>query len=680
MKVKYRVLSVILSFMMFFMVGCTETINPDLPYVIQGAKVLRKPSDYEISDLVDGNSEYFYNLFAGNVMTQLYEVYSNLSDFVDSSNIDSSEENSQSILTNTNLANYSEENKKYINDSIRYNIESISTITNDDGTSATIVINFDGWDFSFENYVPSNSGTLLEAWAYLYSLALINNNNLYDDNISTYTYNELENKLTITIPTSAFENFYNSVTDIFGSPKDYSSYYYGTEITFEDDANKTLYFSSPYYQQYVAGESVTAVNDYQDALEYAVYLFVLGYDYENADGTENTEDAPYFDFDIIPEQTTESGFTINVPKVYVNGWEDEAIPVAEALQQVKDLYADLGVYIGVSGTNKEQIKRFILDKVIGVPKDSGGNYDSSFEIQIVNTTNNSTDRSTMEMDRCYEQVVTNIIEYACDQVLIGGADGDGEVNIDEPFPISEIVDYQGDTFLVRRKDESSVNENGDLSLDHVPEAQYQCISLELRPEDVGENVSLKEISLSLQYYDTGTTDRSLQYLDEIVINVGINYFDSSTNTLYQYEPTRKVIEYSEAITTRDDPDKNLVLFTDFEYASDYEGLVGIEPIPAKMSFDNNIDNGVLNASVNGEPVEDGVNVIKIDGSSPARRYYRMNDSSSYGQYATFNPDMFAGKTDYIEIYFDVEKVKGLENINYNFKVGINWIATDAYQQ
>ena len=73
-------------------------------------------------------------------------------------------------------------------------------------------------------------------------------------------------------------------------------------------------------------------------------------------------------------------------------------------------------------------------------------------------------------------------------------------------------------------------------------------------------------------------------------------------------------------------------------------------------------------------------VIKIDGSSPARRYYRMNDSSSYGQYATFNPDMFAGKTDYIEIYFDVEKVKGLENINYNFKVGINWIATDAYQQ
>ena len=56
----------------------------------------------------------------------------------------------------------------------------------------------------------------------------------------------------------------------------------------------------------------------------------------------------------------------------------------------------------------------------------------------------------------------------------------------------------------------------------------------------------------------------------------------------------------------------------------------------------------------------------------------MNDSASYGQYATFNPDMFNGKTDYIEIYFDVEKVKGLEDINYNFKVGINWTTTDYW--
>ena len=58
----------------------------------------------------------------------------------------------------------------------------------------------------------------------------------------------------------------------------------------------------------------------------------------------------------------------------------------------------------------------------------------------------------------------------------------------------------------------------------------------------------------------------------------------------------------------------------------------------------------------------------------------MNPSSSYGQYATFNPDMFAGKTDYIEIYFDVVKDKNMLNKNYNFKVGVIWVSTDSYKK
>ena len=262
--------------------------------------------------------------------------------------------------------------------------------------------------------------------------------------------------------------------------------------------------------------------------------------------------------------------------------------------------------------------------------------------------------------------------------MIGGTDGDGEVNIDEPFPISEIVDYSGNTFLVQQTDESPVNEFGDLSLEYVPEAQYQCISLELLPDQVGEDIYLKDLLLTFQYYNTGTTDQSLTYLDEITINVGINYYNCTENTLTQYSPTRVTIENSNVLTTGDDPDKNLVYFANSEYLEGYDGIIQIDPIPARMSFDNNIDNGVLNARENGEEIEEGVSVIRIDGESQARKYYRMNDSASYGQYATFNPVMFNGKTDYIEIYFDVEKVKGLEDINYNFKVGINWTTTDYW--
>lgn len=681
MKRKYRVFSVILCCLMFFLVGCDGTTgvgDSGTPYIVQNVKVLRKPSEYEISDLVDGNSEYFYNIFARMIINNLFGVYYSISNFND---IESEIEGSQRIEEILEGISFPEEQRIYYDDSIRYTIQSIKTTTNDSGTSVTIVANLDGWKFSFKNYADGNSGILLDAKNYIYSLALLSG--VYDsDSISTYNINSEQNTITITIPVDAYENFYGSATDIFGLPGDYSKFYYGDKVNFQDDATKLHYYSSPYYQQYVeglSGDAITALDDYQDALEYAVYMFVLGYDYENADGTENEEDAPFFDFEIKDETIQKDGLTIKAPKVYVGGWDISAVPIAEALQKAKDLYADLGVYVGLSDSNKEQVKRFILDKIIGISKVNGV-YDSSFDIKFIqeNETGNISE-TTLELDRQYEQVIENIVNYACEQVLIGGVEGDGEVNIDEPFPISEIVDYGGNTFLCQRTDNSAVNEFGDLSLEYVPEAQYQCMSFELLPDQVGDDVTLQDIILAFQYYDTGTTDRDLKYLDEITINVGINYFDSSTNQLFQYDPTQITIEYTDVLTTGDDPDKNLLVMSASDLVAGYPGIVSMDPIPAKMSFDNNIDNGILNCSVNGVEIEEGVSVIKIDGASPARKYYKMNDSVTYGQYATFNESMFAGKTDYIEVYFDVVKEKGLENINYNFKVGLCELATNYWE-
>ncbi len=667
MKVKYRVFSSILCLMMLFMVGCTTNWATGEPLVAQNIKVLRKLSDYNISDLVDGNSEYFYNLFSYYILSNLYGVYADLSNF----------DTPAEILADTVLENMTSNDKLLLNDSIRYSIESITT---DNSNNTTITLDLNAWSWGFENYVSSETGTLADARNYIYALAIMNSGDEYDE-LTTYSLSE--NKLTITIPQSAYDNFYYSYSDIFGSPEDYSDFYYGDEV--RDNESMILYFSSPYYQEYVdyyqefvEGATVTAMNDYQDALEYAIYLFVLGYDFNN----DNYADyADYFDFTI--QYTTDSNSNVSVPKVYVGGWSDDWTPIADALDRVKELYGEYGTYIGISSGNKEQIKRFILEKIIGLEPITDGTtttYNSSFVIQIEGT--------NYTYDRDYANVVDNIIEYACNQVLIGGSDGSGEVNIDEPFPISEIIDYTGDTFIVQSTDSSSVNQYGDLSLDYVPEAQYQSLSFQLLPDQVGDNVYVNDIVLVLQYYDDGSSD--MTYLDAITIHIGINYYDSSTGILYDYGSTKVTIENTNILTTKDDPDKNLVYFSASKYAKDddgnayYDGIVIIEEIPAKMSFDNDIDNGVLNAARNGTEVETGVYAIRIDGSSAARQYYQMNDSSYGSQYATFRSTMFAGKTDYIEVYFDVERdvlddvLDATSNYCYAFKVGVGYITTISY--
>ena len=683
MKKNHKILTIFLCLVMFFMAGCGDggfgAGSEGSPINLEGVKVMRKPAEYSISEIVgEENSEYFYNLLSSSITRYLYLTYAyGIENIVDDEN-----QVKLSILSGTNLEDilYDGTNldRYFYYDSIRYSVESI-IVNNVDNVLEITLDTSSAWNFGFDNYY-----TLDESVSGFPTLALVNN----DIDILSTTYTENGDTLNINA------DYIEYSESIYGTPGDYSNIYYGENVV-ENDI--LMYGKSPYYQEFVANEPVTTLNTYQDALEYITYLFVLGYDYETADGAVNSEDAPYFNLQISQnmQSVNFNGATLslNIPSVTVertpNGRTN--VSINEALSEIKERYNVLGTYIGVTDENKEQLVRYILDYVIGLDDEENGNY--SFEITILEDGGGGTaqvaERRQVEVNRDYENVVRNIVDVACGEVRIGGVEGNDEVFIDTAYPISEIVDYKNDYFYTQWYDENG-NTSDENILGHVDAAEYQAMSISLPIEEIG--YFLTDIQLCFEYYDDNPNDESELVYDELnglTLNLGINYFDNQGNILYSSEPVQKNIKYGRLLSDADyhtgvDPDYRNVYFTtsDDVVSDNIYGAVfsQIEKIPLKMQFNNNIDEGVLNAELKGEEVNEYEHVIKITGSSPAREYYKMNPSSSYGQYATFNPDMFAGKTDYIEIYFDVLKDKNNLNKNYNFKVGLVWVLTDSYKK
>ncbi len=667
---------------MFFVAGCGDggfgAGSEGSPVNLDGVKVIRKPADYSISEIVgEENSEYFYNLLSSSITRYLYLTYAfGIENIVDDEN-----QVKLSILSGTNLEDILYDNtnpdRYFYYDSIRYSIDSI-TINNVDNVMEIALDTSSAWNFGFDNYY-----TLDESVSGFPTLALVNNVDLY-----SISYEDNTESIDIEA------HYFNYTDDIYGTPGEYSDIYYGENVVVNDIL---MYGKSPYYQEYVANEEVTTLNTYQDALEYITYLFVLGYDYENEDGTINSEDAPYFNLQVnqVQETVNFNGTSLRlfVPDITVASTPSgsQNLSISEALDEIKERYNVLGTYIGVTDKNKEQLKRFILDYVIGLDDEENGNY--SFEITILEDrgggTAQVTERRQVEVNRDYENVVSNIINVACQEVRIGGSEGDGEVFIDTAYPISEIVDYNDDYFYTQWYDENG-NTSDENILGHIDAAEYQAMSITLPADEIGSNIT--DIYLCFEYYDDDPSDESELVYDEangLTLNLGINYYDSQGNELYSSRPVQKNIKYGRIMSDADyhagiDPDiRNVYFTTGDDVTSDniYNAVFSqIEEIPYRMQFNNDIGDGVLNAEINGEEINEYEHVIKITGSSPAREYYMMNDSSSYGQYATFNPEMFSGEdgTDYIEIYFDILKDKNMLNKNYNFKVGMTWISTDSY--
>lgn len=668
--------------MFLFFVGCDGgmggVVGSNSPQTLAGVKVLRKPSSYDFAEAVGENaSEYFYNIFASEVLSNLYFVYENNSSYT------------QEVFNNIDMANgetygnFTGNNQYYLFDSLRYTISSVETTYDADGNlvSQKLTLNFNtGW-----NWKIAHDATGYENLFYqLASLSI-------PDTEITISGSD-ENEISINSGLD-WLNIYSQV--IVSMYPDFSNFYYGTRI----DKNGEIYnvggiplsyWSSPYYDLKVAGMSTTdSLNYFQDALEYATYLFVLGYDYVNIaeDGTETpSEDAPYFDFEIVDSNND------GILEDMTVEWAGQRVSVVQALENVKQVYQERGNYIGLTdgaNGNKEQLSRFIKDFVIG----ENAMADNIFSVALTRKDVNEDGITTgpvpdgeLKFNRNYDVIVDNIIDYACSQVPIGIDDAGGNVYLDSPYVVSEIAEFDGDFFFLNYGQGGEGND--DEMFVHIDAAEYQSFILYPREEDFGKQ--LNDIWLAFEYNEN--PDPTKEMADSITINIGFRYFSAAANNgdgaiISSATFQKEVVKgpNGEFGTNGDMPDVNWVYFGNGKTEASqalYDASIENPPI-INGTFNNGIGNGVINPFISGTVIDDYNAVKLITGTNTAREYYKLNPSSSYGFYGTLNEAKFSKNVagdqacDFIEIYFDVVKDKNASNINYNFKVGmVNFVALE----
>lgn len=650
--------------MFLFFVGCDGGMggigggDNGNPQSLAGAKTLSRPAEYNFSDAVGENaSQYYFNIFARYVSYYLYNIY-------ESNELNPIEQEAlfKDIDTKNGetFTNFTGNNQYYLFDSLRYSITDVTTTYDAEGAILSQTLTLDtnsSWEWTIKN--DAND---LEIFFILLSKLQPDLVTVNDNVVEIKNFNWLE--------------LFNNAIGLYPS---FSEYYGVESATNKGESDVVNYWLSPYYEQVIEGktENLTAVNYFQDALEYATYLFVLGYDYveETSPGVfVETEDAPLFDFEVRYNPATGV-----VNDVVVNGWETQAISIVDALGRVKALYQEQAGFIGLTSENKDQIARFIKDKIIGenaMAKDKLTVTQQTIKKNADGVAGSSVIGTPLQFNRNYSIIIDNIIDYACSQAPIGYDSETGEsLTLDNAYPVSKITDYSGDYFFLNYE-----NDDDSELFKYIEAAEYQSLILFPQDEDLGK--SLEDVILAFEYYEN--PDPTKRMAESITINVGFRYFSSTGNggdgeIVFEGEVQKEIKFGKNGYIDGENPDVNWVYIGYSELEPDQYDIPLANGLPVNTGFNNDIGGGVLNPFVSGTEIEDSIASKLVTGTDAARNYYKLNPSSTYGFYSTFDESKFSvneagdDACDFIEIYFDINKEKGVSGISYNYKVGLYYV-------
>ncbi len=672
----YSILSILMSFLLLICAGWSSCNGGgssgddagDMPD-IAGTKVLSRPADYSFADAVGEFSENYYNLYARDILNALYYGYeeSSFDERISSPKDEDLDNGFAALIGDKTYGKFVNNEQYYLYDSIRYTINKVEDIYNSEGTALTgqvVSLNLnDSWNWKVQDVAGASDAQ-----------------GLYFKKLAPSGYNKNGQNVDVTFSGTWLTAFDTNISWELIPYPNFSSAYVGNAVNKTDTVIPDVvnYYSSPFYGK--ANEAdAEPINYFQDAMEYAIYMFVLGYDYHTydedgklVDGVINAADAPYFNFHITYGS---DGF---VSGITVDGWGNN-VPITEALQIAKDRYAEIGGYVGVVEKNLEQIKRFILEKVIGenssdvvniariASKDNGGGTRETLA---------KPDLTALEFNRNYDAIVNNIVRYACEQAPIGYSVGeDGSINkltLSNGFSASMITEYKDNYFFANYINSNGENDDS-VAFKNIDAAEYQSLVIYPGDELIGEDLS--NIWLDFEYFENNDPSKKM-FEDGITINVGFRYYDHIQNKVVVDKQEEMKIAYGKNGTLKDENGEDISDQSMFLIGDDEDGPnnVHIEPHSVKFrKFNNDIGGGVLN------PFAPSIGLLPnisfktskyLSGLDRAREYYKLNDSKTLGQYGTLNEKMFAGSDgcSFIEIYFDIVKDPSVTGYSYDFKV------------
>ena len=641
-----------------------------------GTKVLYRPESYDFNGNSGGTQEQendYYGQYAWNILYVLETIYG-----VANKDLTEVGQELEGYYT------FNDATLPYLYDSIRYQVDEQYDIANS--------ISFDGSEWS-EDGTPqiALSANLEHDW--LWSFYIDQN----DANQRPYLFENVQ--------ASIISNADDRITTVFGDNyRDLLSAYYAR-------------ISSNYLTTYIGIDAPADYANYSDfvkALEYVIYCYSL---------------------DLTPGQvivepvmtTTEEGTTqyCTVRVIETSNGQQLELSAGQALEQIKEVFEQLGAYVGVAERNKEKIANWILENVIGsaaMQNDSVTEYSGATQIsytdaegttttfvatsaaeanailQELGYSANLTDdqvpdatSSTTAVGRNYAQTVYNMVDMVCDQVTIG-SDDDGQIDVDDRYLASEVMEYMGNSFSAG---------GGDDPFPYFEDFSSPQAAMAVRPLEYQsavlmfkEEVKISMVSVVLQYdadldgYQTQSGDAfdSSRYL---TIEIGLNYFNHQTGQ--RISVATQTVNVPDGKLVNPLGDENLdrasaeagIEFSQTVVFGFYDSILPNNQDLIVGAFKTDIGGGILKTDVGrndyrGNPIVSNDPII-ISGLSAVKDYYEIieptEEQIAQGQtYLTgqLNPEKFMGDDgcDYLEITYRVIKRVGDTSTNYKFYTGL----------